>query len=200
MPDVNTRDRLLDAAVRLMLAGGYNAARVDAICSAANVTKGAFFHYFPSKRDIGLAALERFAARQMSVFDVDLTDRGPGERLYAFLDHLRALGTTIQGQPACLLGIFALELGATDPVLRGEVSQRLGGLEQHTTELVREAFAHRGVLVDAAALGRHFVVLLEGALLMARAHADSKVIIDALDHYEAYVRLLLGDKRPAPAA
>src|SRR5437588_558763 len=43
------RERLLDAAQRLMLARGFAATSVDEICAAAKLTKGSFFHYFESK-------------------------------------------------------------------------------------------------------------------------------------------------------
>jgi AcrR family transcriptional regulator len=53
-----TRLRILDAAVKRFAIAGYNAASVDDICSAAGVSKGAFYHHFPSKQAIFLALLE----------------------------------------------------------------------------------------------------------------------------------------------
>ena len=42
-------DRLLAAAVDVIRAKGYSATRVEDICAAASLTKGAFFHHFASK-------------------------------------------------------------------------------------------------------------------------------------------------------
>ena len=53
-----TRLRILDAAVKRFAIAGFNAASVDDICSAAGVSKGAFYHHFPSKQAVFLALLE----------------------------------------------------------------------------------------------------------------------------------------------
>ncbi len=46
---MNAREKLLDAARRVIREKGYSAATVDDLCRAADVTKGAFFHHFDSK-------------------------------------------------------------------------------------------------------------------------------------------------------
>lgn len=53
-----TRAHLLDAAVRRFAISGYNAASVDEICTEAGVSKGAFYHHFPSKQAVFLALLD----------------------------------------------------------------------------------------------------------------------------------------------
>lgn len=53
-----TRAHLLDAAVRRFAISGYNAASVDDICAEAGVSKGAFYHHFPSKQAVFLALLD----------------------------------------------------------------------------------------------------------------------------------------------
>jgi AcrR family transcriptional regulator len=53
-----TRERIMDAAVRKFAGAGYQAASVDDICSEAGVSKGAFYHHFPSKQSVFLALME----------------------------------------------------------------------------------------------------------------------------------------------
>jgi AcrR family transcriptional regulator len=71
-----TRARLLQAASKKFSSSGYNAASVDDICEEAGVSKGAFYHHFPSKQAVFLTLFEDWlktvdagleAARQSTV-------------------------------------------------------------------------------------------------------------------------------------
>lgn len=57
-----TRDRLLAAAMDTFAAKGYHGAIVDDIVSASGTSKGAFYHYFPSKQGIFLTLMDDLAA------------------------------------------------------------------------------------------------------------------------------------------
>jgi AcrR family transcriptional regulator len=53
-----TRGHILEAALIQFSSSGYDAASVDDICAEAGVSKGAFYHHFPSKQAVFLALLE----------------------------------------------------------------------------------------------------------------------------------------------
>lgn len=54
-----TRDRLVQAAMDVFAARGYHGTTVDDIVAASETSKGAFYHYFPSKQGIFLHLLDR---------------------------------------------------------------------------------------------------------------------------------------------
>lgn len=56
-----TRDRILEAAVKVFATKGYHDTKVDDIVNQSQTSKGAFYFYFPSKQDIFLALVDTFA-------------------------------------------------------------------------------------------------------------------------------------------
>lgn len=60
-PETATRDRLLEAALEVFARLGYHGATVDDIVAASDSSKGAFYHYFPSKQGIFLELLRRLS-------------------------------------------------------------------------------------------------------------------------------------------
>ena len=55
-----TRNHILDAATQLFSKYGYDATGVAEICQAAGVSKGAFYHHFPSKQAIFMELLNSY--------------------------------------------------------------------------------------------------------------------------------------------
>lgn len=57
-----TRSNILDASIHLFAAQGFERTTVSEICSEAGVSKGAFFHHFPTKQDVFMQVLENWLA------------------------------------------------------------------------------------------------------------------------------------------
>ena len=53
-----TRRKLLEAAFEEIHHTGFQAASLSRILKRSGVTKGAFYHYFPSKKDVGYAVID----------------------------------------------------------------------------------------------------------------------------------------------
>lgn len=62
-PAAVRRDELMDAAEALFIAQGVEPTTIDDVVARANVAKGTFYHYFPSKLDMLAALRERFSQR-----------------------------------------------------------------------------------------------------------------------------------------
>ena len=82
------RQRLLDCAIDLFQTQGFDKTTVDDIAEAADVSRGTFFNYFPTKEhlldDIGDAALDDFSGMLPAVCDEDAV---PGHHAQQCLGH-----------------------------------------------------------------------------------------------------------------
>jgi len=56
-----TRERILDAAIKVFASKGYHETKVDDIVAEAEASKGAVYFHFPGKQQIFLALVDKFA-------------------------------------------------------------------------------------------------------------------------------------------
>jgi TetR/AcrR family transcriptional regulator, transcriptional repressor for nem operon len=116
-----TKTKILNAALTLVRTSGYEATSVDALCRAAGVTKGAFFHHFASKQDLAVTATHYWNEVTSGFFAAapyhKLED--PLERLLGYIDFRAAM---LQGrslpESTCLLGTMAQEVYHSNPDIR----------------------------------------------------------------------------------
>ncbi len=72
-----TRGRLLDAATEVFTEEGLQGASVEAICSRAGFTRGAFYSNFSSKEELFLALLEREFSRRAADLEAKALELEP---------------------------------------------------------------------------------------------------------------------------
>jgi AcrR family transcriptional regulator len=63
-----TREKILTVSYELFSHQGYEATGVALICEKAQVSKGAFYHHFPSKKDVFLTLIEDWVSNIESQF------------------------------------------------------------------------------------------------------------------------------------
>lgn len=192
--DSPAKEKLLDAAQRLMLAKGFVATTVDEICEAAGLTKGSFFHYFESKDQLGLKVLDRFVATVEEEFRKApfMKKRDPLQRLYGYLDFLIQMSKSPAAQHGCLLGNFAQELSDTHPKIRGRCAAHFARWAETLKRELDDAkamYASRAS-IDTRSLAEHFIAVFEGALILAKANRDPGTVEKHLRHFKQYVKSL----------
>ena len=190
----DSRAKLLDAALYVIRAKGYSAARVEDICETAHLTKGSFFHHFSTKEDLALAAAEHFAASAESVFATApyraLAD--PLDRLLGYVEFRKSI---LQGELAeytCLLGTMVQEIYETHPAIRKVCERCIGA---HAATLVNdiEAAVHKyGISADwtIESLAYYIQAVVQGAFILAKAQQSAQVAAVCLDHLYRYLKLL----------
>ena len=185
-----TKERLLDAAERLMLAKGFAATTLDEICEKSKLTKGSFFHYFESKDQLGKELLERFCATGEKLHESFCCplERDPLKRVFGYIDAAAKFGQDPKMR-GCLLGLFSQELAETNPGIRDACAKGFEGWKkQFGQELAKAKAAHATRMAfHPEELAEHFIAIMEGALILSKAKQDPAVIGRSMRHFKQYV-------------
>jgi len=189
-----TKEKLLDAAQRLMLAKGFPATTVDEVCKAAGLTKGSLFHYFESKEKLGKAVLERYVSFKQQMWQAApfMKKSDPLLRVYGYLDFAVQMHKKPEGQNGCLLGHFAQELSDTYPEIRSLCAERFGQWAKTFKRDLDEAKAKYAAKrsIDTQSLAEHFIAVLEGSLIISKAKQDRRMLERNLWHFKQYLKSL----------
>jgi TetR/AcrR family transcriptional repressor of nem operon len=194
-----TRTKLLDAARDVIRAKGYAATTVDDICTAAGVTKGSFFHHFPSKEQLGIAAIEQFGVMASAIFGsapyTEMPD--PRDRVLGYVDFRASMLQGDIAQYTCLMGTSVQEVYATHPDIRAACDQ---GMSAHVTELVRDIEAAKQRYApdapwSAESVGYFMQSVLQGSFIFAKAKQGPEVALECLAHLRSYLETLFNQPR-----
>lgn len=195
-PQTGAKTKLLDAALTVIRSKGYSAATVDDLCAAAGVTKGAFFHHFQSKDDLGVAAAQYWSQMTGKLFEEapyhDHAD--PLDRVLAYVDFRKALLGGEIAEFTCLVGTMVQEIHASRPEIREACRESIFGHAETLVADIEAAMAERGMTPDwdARSLALHTQAVLQGAFILAKAGGGAALAGESVDHLRRYIEMLFG--------
>jgi len=183
-----TRRRILDAAFKEIHAHGFHASSVDTILEQTRLTKGALFHQFASKLELGYAVVAEVLAPMMRARWL--------EPLAAFENPLEGilhqLRANIGDEPQAMLNLgcplnnLIQEMATTDREFRRRlrlvIEEWIAGVEAEVKRGQRSG--HVRPSVDAREVAEYVVTLHEGAFSMIKALRDKRVLWSLLTSME----------------
>ncbi len=179
----DAKQKLVQSALDLMYSRSYASVGVQELCERAGVQKGSFYHFFPSKRDLTLAALDRQRelGRCTILEPAFRPDRPPLARIEAWFDRLYDHAATMKRKtgcvPGCVVGNLAVELSTQDEVIRHKVATLLKDLTRLIEQTVAEAIRRKDLpQQNAKVLAEAIVAYMEGVTLLAKTHNDPGLI------------------------
>jgi len=158
---------------------GFQAASVNDIVARTEVTKGAFFHYFPTKNDLGYAIADE-VLRDMMLrrWKRPLTAyRNPVQGMVKTYRNLMEETTDEELSLGCPLNNLTQEMSAVDPIFREKLRDVLqtwiGETEKHLRRAKDEGYLRPNVDVRMAA--ETAVMMEEGSAALVKNLGDRKV-------------------------
>ncbi len=197
-----TRDRLLQSAKNLVMAKGFAGTSIDDILKETGLTKGAFFHYFKGKGDLARELVESYAINDLKMFEAfdeksQTASDDPLDQMLDFLKQFEAyIAQSRDTAPGCMYAVYTYESMQFDPSVRDFISDTL---RKWTNIYVRkfEAVIDKyppALPVTPRQLAEMIVSIIEGGLILQRAHGDARSTARQSEQFRNYIELLF--KRP----
>jgi len=180
----NTRERLVSAAVGLILRQGFPATSVDQICAEAGVTKGGFFHHFRNKDAIGLAAAQGWFDDVTAFYTEALqeADPDPLKQLHAFFDALESFTREPDRLCACVVGMLSQEMALVHPGFRSAAALHFTAWTEGVRKLLVAAKERHPPVIDFDPERVAWAInsLWQGSIVVAKAVQSAALFRDNL--------------------
>lgn len=190
----NAREKLLNAAIKLVREHGYHATSVEDLCKEAGVSKGAFFHHFKSKDDLAQIAAQFWDERTGQLFaEAPYHDHErPLDRVLGYVDFR---GHIIDGEVhefTCFVGTMVQEAYRDAPEIRRACRDSILGHADTLTDDIQAAIHEAGIKPGwtATSLAQHTQAVLQGAYILAKATDGREAALESVAHLRRYIELL----------
>jgi TetR/AcrR family transcriptional repressor of nem operon len=175
----DTKQKLINTAGELIWRSSYGSVSVDDICKAADVKKGSFYHFFPSKVDLAIAAMEKSQAAMKPVYDgifaADVPPLKRFERLADFMYESQSEAAAKYGHVCgCPCASLGSEMAAQEAGIRTKFEELAHRQEIYYENALRDMVAEKLLpqTTDLKAKAQEIYAFLLGQLMIARIQND----------------------------
>ena len=197
-PDL-TRQTLLQAAFDEIYVHGFQGARLDRILENTGVTKGALYHHFRNKLELGYAVIDE-VIKPMVVTEwvqalADTDD--PLEAIMRIIQERRKEHGETAAVCGCPLNNLAMEMSPIDEGFRRRIQALFDSWRRGIASALRQGQAHGKVRkgIDADQIATFILASIEGTIGLGK-NAQS---MDVFDASFAGLEMFLDSLRPAAA-
>lgn len=191
-----TRARLTETAARLFHEQGYEATGVATILREAGVNSGSLYHFFASKEDLLAAVLDRYIEklRPEILEPAERATDDPIERVFALLGVYRKGLELTRCTLGCPIGNLALEIGDGSPRLREKIARNFENWRRAVEAWLELASDRLPAELDTTDLSRFVLVVMEGAVMQARATSSLEPFDAAVRELRRHFETLLAER------
>lgn len=179
----STKDRLISTATELIWKNSYSAVSVDGICKEADVKKGSFYHFFPSKSDLAMTVIETFYDVMHGYLqDIFSADKTPVMRFSDLADVMcrkqKEAYDRLGMVCGCPVANMGAEMAAQDETMRAKIeylfSRQMRFYEDALGEMITAG--QLPAETDVKARARDIYAYIMGQIMMARVQNDLSLL------------------------
>ncbi|HPH20989.1 MAG TPA: TetR/AcrR family transcriptional regulator [Haliscomenobacter sp.] len=172
MNATDTRERILGRMFQDIHKNGFQGLRADRVIADLGITKGALYHYFPSKDAIGLAVIEEIIEPSYLAFfrSLEETKGHPIDLLQAHLQELANKATPDDIHLGCPLNNLVQEMSPINEDFRQRLKVVMDSMINFSTHALEHGINKGQVKAgtDCATVAAFMVASMEGAYSVAK--------------------------------
>lgn len=185
-----TREKILEAAAEEIYRVGFQSASLCEMLKRLGISKGALYHHFASKQELGYAVLDDvIAPRAVAAWEAALSAEDPIEGICRLLDEEAQFLAGQRLACGCPINNLAQEMSPLDEGFR----QRIERVYRRWHRAVQNALAgaqQRGLLrpeVDANEVAYFVIASLQGAVGLAKNSQDCGIFRASINGLKKYL-------------
>ena len=172
----DTRSVLLAAAYREIHQQGFQSASLSRILAHTGVTKGALYHHFPNKLELGYAVVEEVIARriQLSFIEPLYHFDHPIDGMIQLIEQAGESFSMTDIELGCPLTVLAQEMAPIDEGFRQRLTRIYDEWHQSLADVMSNA-SEQGLIkadIDPEVLAATIAAAMEGSLNAAKVSQD----------------------------
>ena len=176
MKKQNTRELLLDSAFKTFYKQGFQGANIATILTDVGINKGSMYHFFKSKKELGLAVVkERIERNLIKKYSKILEEEQSFMKLF---DALRSAPETLPY--GCPLNKFSQEMIYIDDEFKTLLSQAYEVFES----LIIKILEKENIIINRQQKAQLIISTYEGALMVYHLNQNREQFKDILFELE----------------
>lgn len=189
-----TRQKILDTAFEEILLKGYQGLRVDGVLKKTSLTKGAFYHHFGSKKELGHAVIDEVLRPWIydrwitPLLNIDHSIDGLIELLKAARDEM----TVCELHTGCPLNNLTQEMSPLDESFRTRIVSIWDEWHLALAELLERGQRHEQVksTIKPKSVARFLIATMEGIIGQCKCYMSDAAFYDAGECLQDYLESL----------
>ena len=178
-PKAFNEEDVLDKAVEVFWAKGYEATSMQALVDAMGIQRGSLYSAFGSKQQLFLKSLDRYGVVVVKKL-LEILESKPSaiESIQLFFAQLVEHLITAGPLRGCLVTNSAIERGLSDEATKQKVLHLLNAIEKGFYQTLLRAQEKGEITKDCnlTALAEYFTSSMQGLLVMGKVNSERSVL------------------------
>jgi AcrR family transcriptional regulator len=189
-----TQQTIINEAFNLFYANGFKSTSVDKVMKTTNLTKGAFYHHFKSKKELGIAVISQ-NIKQRVYDNMISTLNVQGEVITilqnTFINKLNSF-SEFDKKHGCALNNLINEIGDTESSYQIALRQIIESWKTAVVDLLERGKIENTIKPDinCRATATHLISAFEGIRGIRKLYNDDQILNDYILGISSYINHL----------